>query len=467
MKFIIKTAFFAVAAITAILCGSLISFPAFAADSGASDEEIQVGGYTRFTGEAPPEEYANYYIDGVVKINAGESFSFPKTSILTVRKGAELQVYVGGAVSIRGALIVEQGARVVVSGRFEASEGSRIECFGEFAATKKSTVLLSGEFFNSESSVAVFSGKTNLYITGAYENKGTTTFSGSANAVFSGKYDVSESGRLMIKGTLNTTLNARVYVEGYAYLSGKFYNTGELNFGKNAANFFGDGQFVSARSGRVLDERAQADDYSGEQNDKKPGKMLKGIDVSYWQGTIDWEKVKASGIEFAFLRASVGDYYTDETFYYNITEAQRMGIKVGVYHFCRADTVESARAEARFFLEALKPYKLEFPVVVDIEDGRQQKLSVEELTRVAEVFCEEVKKAGYQPMIYASASWLNNKLDTKKLSDYEIWVAHWGTTKPAYRGSYGVWQYSCKGIVSGIKGSVDLNVAYKDYSKNV
>ena len=111
-----------------------------------------------------------------------------------------------------------------------------------------------------------------------------------------------------------------------------------------------------------------------------------------------------------------------------------------------------------------KPYKFDFPVVVDIEDSRHEKLSVEQLTQITAVFCEEIKKAGYQPMIYSSASWLNHKLDTKKLSEYDIWVAHWGTKKPAYSGDYTVWQYSCKGIVSGINGGVDLNIAYKNYS---
>lgn len=460
MKFFFKTAFFLIAAIIAVFCSS-----AAFAESGENPPPIQIGGYTRFTGENPPEEYSNYYIDDVVEINAGESVCFPKTSILTVRQGAQLQIYVGSTVEIHGALVIEKGARVVVSGEFKAFEGSKVECFGEFAATKKSTVLLAGKFINSESSIVVFSGKMNLYKSGDYNNCGTTSFAESANATVSGNYELSESGKLAVKGEVNTTLNSRISARGYIYLSGKLYNTGELIFSENAVNFFEDGEFVSSRSGRVIDKRAEADGKFNAENTKKSAKVLKGIDVSYWQGTIEWEKVKAAGIDFAFLRASVGDYYTDETFYYNITEAQRVGIKVGAYHFCRADSVESAKAEAKLFLDFIKPYKLDFPVVVDIEDSRHEKLSVEQLTEVTAVFCEEIKKAGYEPMIYASASWLNSKLDTKKLSEYEIWVAHWGTTKPAYRGDFGVWQYSCKGKVSGIKGSVDLNVAYKNYSK--
>ena len=460
MKFFFK----AVILIFAVAASVFFTRHAFAA--AAEDEPfVDENGYTRFTGEFEPTSFTNYYIDGIVKINEDESFSFPKTSILTVRKGAELQVYVGGAVKFEGALIIEQGARVTVSGELTAYEGSRIECFGEFVSTRKSTVLLAGKFSNNENSAVVFGGKVNLYKTGAYENAGSTTFSNSAIADVSGKYDVSENGRLFVKGTFNTTLNAKASVKGYVYLSGKIYNTGELTFYEGAADVL-DGQFVTGKSGRVFDKRVpeKAAETSA---DKTEGsrRMLRGIDVSYWQGAIDWERVKASGVDFAFLRASVSDYYSDETFYYNITQAQRAGIKVGVYHYCKATTGASARAEARFFLDALEPYELDFPIVVDIEDSTQEGLSVDELTRVAMVFCDEIKKAGYTPMIYSSASWLNNRLDMSRLSEYEVWVAHWGTTKPAYRGSFGVWKYSCEGRVSGISGDVDLNVAYIDYSK--
>lgn len=441
------------------------AFSAFFAAGAYAEEELpeqpqtDENGYIKVTEETVPEENENYYIDDVVEIHEG--IMFPESTTLLLKKGAELQLYAGGTADIRGTLVIEQGARVTVSGTFFARD--RVECNGEFAATKSSDVHIAGEFINGEESTAAFGGKLSLYNSGVYENKGATSFAKSAEAVISGNYIVYESGRLFIRGSVSTTLNSEIYADGYVYLSGRLYNTGVLSFGKKAVNVFKDGQFVLAKSGRVLDERA------GEksENNKAGGdkKILRGIDVSYYQGAIDWKKVKAAGIDFAILRSSVGDYYTDETFDYNITEAQRAGIKVGVYHYCRADSAESARTEAKYFLDIIKRYKPDFPIVVDIEDSRQQKLSVGELTLVADVFCEEVKKAGYQPMIYSSASWLNNKLDMKKLSDYETWVAHWGVLKPAYNGSYGVWQYSCKGRVSGISGAVDLNIAYIDYSK--
>lgn len=457
MKRIIKLTFFIVFAAFSVLFAA----GAYAEEALPEEPQIDENGYVKVTEETIPEENVNYYIDDTVKIYDG--IMFPENTVLLIKRGAELQIYAGGTADIRGTLVIEQGARATVSGTFLARDSSKVECNGEFAATKSSDMHIAGEFINGETSVVAFSGKLSLYNSGVYENKGATSFAKSADAMLSGNYVVPESGRLFIRGSVSTTLNSQISADGYVYLSGRLYNTGTVSFGKKAVNVFKDGQFVLAKSGRVLDERAEEKSESNETSGDK--KMLRGIDVSYYQGTVDWKKVKAAGIDFAILRSSVGDYYTDETFDYNITEAQRAGIKVGVYHYLRANSAESARAEAKYFLDIVKQYKPDFPLVVDIEDSRQQKLGIEELTLIADIFCEEVKKAGYEPMIYSSASWLNNKLDTKKLSDYEIWVAHWGTLKPAYNGSYGVWQYSCKGRVSGISGAVDLNIAYIDYSK--
>ena len=455
MKRIFKIAFFIIFAALSVF------FTAGAYAEEEQEPQVDENGYVKVTEDTIPEENVNYYIDDTVEIHDG--IMFPESTTLLIKKGAEFQLYAGGTADIRGTLVIEQGARATVSGTFRMSEKSKAECNGEFAATKSSDVHIAGEFLNGDESTVAFSGKLSLYNSGVYENKGATSFAKSAEAVLSGNYIVPESGRLFIRGSVSTTLNSKMTADGYVYLSGRLYNTGKLSFGKKAVNVFKDGQFIITKSGRVYDERAEEKSESNETSETK--KTLRGIDVSYYQGAIDWKRVKAAGIDFAVLRSSVGDYYTDETFDYNITEAQRAGIKVGVYHYCLANSAESARTEAKYFLDIVKQYKPDFPLVVDIEDSRQQKLSVEQLTLVADIFCEEIKKAGYEPMIYSSASWLNNKLDTKELSDYELWVAHWGVLKPSFKGSYGMWQYACSGRVSGISGAVDLDIAYIDYSK--
>ena len=190
--------------------------------------------------------------------------------------------------------------------------------------------------------------------------------------------------------------------------------------------------------------------------------MTKGIDVSVFQGSIDWKKVKKSGVQFAVIRGGYGRYETDERFEENYKNATEQNIPVGVYHYSYADTVEKAKQEAKFCLSYLKGKKFSYPVCFDIEDKTQQKLSKKLLTDITAEFCKTVEKAGYYVCIYSSKSFLTSKLDMKKLSAYDVWVAQW-SDKCTYNGAYGMWQYSDSGKVKGINGRVDLDCAYRDY----
>ena len=154
----------------------------------------------------------------------------------------------------------------------------------------------------------------------------------------------------------------------------------------------------------------------------------------------------------------------DKTFEYNIVEAAKAGLDVGVYHYCYALTVEEARAEAKHFVETISPYKITYPVVLDFEDNTQVDLDNKLKNKIAKVFIEEVRNAGYYPMFYSYTNWINEFMDMEAL-DCEVWVAHWGVPRPGYKGDYGIWQYSCEGIASGIDGYVDLNAGFKDYAK--
>ena len=190
----------------------------------------------------------------------------------------------------------------------------------------------------------------------------------------------------------------------------------------------------------------------------------KGIDVSKWQGNIDWQKVKASGIEFAMLRGGFGKDTSqiDSKFEQNYKYAKAAGVPVGVYHYSYAKSVEDAKKEAKFCLLYLKDKQFEYPIAFDIEDNSQANLGKEKLTAIAKAFCEEVEKAGYYVCIYANLDWLKNKLDMVALSNYDVWVAQW-SSKCTYGGVYGMWQYSDKGKVKGIDGNVDMDEAYKNY----
>lgn len=191
----------------------------------------------------------------------------------------------------------------------------------------------------------------------------------------------------------------------------------------------------------------------------------KGIDVSYAQGKIDWEKVKGSGVEFAMIRACYGwdnDEQIDRYFAANVAGCESAGLPYGLYHYSYAKTPEEARKEAKFFLRVIAGLKPEYPVVFDLEDASQQKLGKETLTAIAKGFLSTVEEAGYYPMIYANKYWLTGLLDMSQLTGYDVWLAQW-SSQASYTGGYGMWQYSPSGSVPGIQGPVDLDLAYKDY----
>lgn len=194
----------------------------------------------------------------------------------------------------------------------------------------------------------------------------------------------------------------------------------------------------------------------------------KGIDVSKWNGIIDWNAVANAGIDFAIIRVgyrgySAGTLVEDTYFKQNIEGATRAGIKVGLYFFTQAITEAEAVEEASMAISLVSGYQLQLPIYFDTEDvegnGRADKMSVAARTAITKAFCETVKNAGYMPGVYASTSWYNDKLNASELAGYDIWVAHYANVC-GYKGRYHMWQYTSSGSVPGIKGKVDLNIRY-------
>ena len=192
--------------------------------------------------------------------------------------------------------------------------------------------------------------------------------------------------------------------------------------------------------------------------------MIRGIDVSVYQSDIDWAKVKASGVGFAMVRVGYGRYdnQKDKKFEQNYKNAKAAGVPIGAYHYSYAKTVDQAKQEAKTLLNWIKGKQFEYPIAFDIEDASQAGLGKSTLTAITKAFCSEVEKAGYYVCIYASKYWLESKLNMLLLRRYDLWVAQW-TSTCTYKGSYGMWQNSNNGSVSGIVGRVDTDVAYKDY----
>ena len=211
---------------------------------------------------------------------------------------------------------------------------------------------------------------------------------------------------------------------------------------------------------------------TGEYQYVKDGQVIshKGIDVSKHQGEIDWQQVAEDGVEFAFIRVGLRGYGTgklveDEYFEQNVQGALSAGIKVGVYIYSQAINEEELLEEANLVLEKIAPYRIECPVVFDVEkvsgsSGRMNALSLEERTNLTLLFCQTIENAGYKPMIYHNMEMGALMLDLETLEDYDKWFAYYNPDF-YYPYEYKIWQYSHKGSVKGIQGEVDLNISFE------
>lgn len=198
---------------------------------------------------------------------------------------------------------------------------------------------------------------------------------------------------------------------------------------------------------------------------------LKGIDVSEYQGNIDWAKVKASGIDFAILRAGYGRLatQTDRKFIQNYRNAKAAGVPVGAYWYSYAKTVEEAKLEAAACIANLKGTQLEYPIYYDVEEANQYNLGKATVSAIIKAFCEAMEAAGYWVGLYTNASWYNNVIDDVIKTKYAIWIAHWGVSKPGISGAYGLWQYNVgkNNPIPGIIADVDLDYSYRNYTADV
>jgi len=193
-----------------------------------------------------------------------------------------------------------------------------------------------------------------------------------------------------------------------------------------------------------------------------------GIDVSDHQRQIDWQQVADAGIGFAFVRIgyrgySQGGVYADEYAAKNIENAQANGLDVGVYFYSQAVTPEEAAEEAEFCLKFLEDYDIQLPVVYDWEyvstEARTGLMDMETLTACTIRFCETVRAAGYEAMIYANPDIARNFLDLRQLQEYPFWLALYSDTMDyPYRLDF--WQYTASGTVPGITGNVDVNLQF-------
>lgn len=207
------------------------------------------------------------------------------------------------------------------------------------------------------------------------------------------------------------------------------------------------------------------------------GVSLVGVDVSTYQGEVDWKQAAKAGVQFAMIRAGYRGYtegalFEDEQFRRNMEEALAAGLEVGVYFFSQAVTEEEAVEEARFVLELIEGYEIAYPVVFDWEKqeketSRTRDTGGETMTACTIAFCEVIEEAGYLPMVYFSPSKGYHELNLEQLLRWPFWLAHytpdWQFT--SFKYDFAMWQYEDKGQVPGIEGNVDLNICLTDFSR--
>lgn len=192
----------------------------------------------------------------------------------------------------------------------------------------------------------------------------------------------------------------------------------------------------------------------------------KVIDVSEWQGNIDFAKVKADGVTGVIIRAGYGkyDYQRDKMFDANYAKTKAAGLDCGVYWYSYADSTASAIEEARVCMSIIKGKKFEYPVYFDLEEQSQFSRGRAFCDSIVKAFCGELEKHGYFAGLYISRSPLQTYISSDVANRYALWIAEYGS-RCNYNGSYGMWQYSSTGRVNGISGNVDMDECYVDYPK--
>ncbi len=198
-----------------------------------------------------------------------------------------------------------------------------------------------------------------------------------------------------------------------------------------------------------------------------------GIDVSQWNGRLDWARLASLGVDFAILKIGSTRSGLDPTFVYNYTEAKKAGIKVGCYYYTYATSVADAKADAEDMLRMMQGYTFDYPVYMDLEDPTQEKLGKQVLTDMCVAFIECLQEAGYYAGLYTNQNWLTNYLDTELITArYDVWLARWRASgAPEWPAAYGtrtgLWQYTDGGVIDGFLCNFDFNVSFFDYPAHI
>lgn len=255
-------------------------------------------------------------------------------------------------------------------------------------------------------------------------------------------------------GSSTTQILRSIFTNNIVYLSNNKYNFADIDQSLSKSLINNDNISIDSETNYLTYEDSTY-------------KSIAGIDLSAYQGDVDFSKVKDAGFDYCMLRVGYRTYgggiiTADTNFETYVSNALKNNLDVGVYFFSSAINVTEAKEEANFVLDAIKPYNITYPVVLDVEEiasgtSRQESLSADELTAVVKAFCETITDAGYEVMIYSNLKGFVANLNLEELEQYDKWYAYYDET-PYYPYKFTMWQYSSTGSVDGIDGNVDLDI---------
>lgn len=422
---------------------------------------------TRWNGSDTLRNNRSYVVDSRVVID--RDAVVPPETILTLTDEAEL--------------VISENASLTIEGGVNLQQGSVFACDGNITVSDSGTLSMYGKTYLQENSFMLVSGALNIRAGGLLQAASRSSVDTGGIVTVGGALQITRDGSIVNLGEIYTENSGEIISGGDILLEegSIFDSAGHLTL-ERKGNIFVFGQ-MTLREGSTLTEAGRIiESQSGEftdmsvhtdlsifttnilQNEEEV--ILRGIDVSWVQGDIDWEAVAESGIDFVMIRAGRGDIddtgcKADTHFYQNIQEASKYDIDIGVYFYSYAETISQAEEEAYFLLDLIKDYDLTFPVVVDMEEETRRI----DLTDVAEAFIEIVAGGGYYPMLYSYQSRLESHFSDSLKSTYALWVARIDSpdSRPETDFDYYIWQYSHEGRINGIEGNVDFNIAFRDF----
>lgn len=395
-----------------------------------------------------------------------DAFTIPKDTVLTLMEGSELIISEEALMTVKGGINVRKGSSLIVTGALDISEGGSLSVSGKACAEENSGLTLAGGIeikpegllqvksqadFES-GSLAVCGGKLVFKRSSKLNAEGTIVISSGGELVTNGEINIAEGGVLDSVGAFAVERKGKLTVSGEANL-------------REGSTLTLSGRMNAPGNGIINDLSTHTDlsVYTAEILKNEDEVSLRGIDVSWVQGDIDWEAVSKSGIDFVIIRAGRGDIdgegpKEDTHFFRNIQGANRYGIDVGVYFYSYAETPEQAEREAELVLELLRGHTVTYPVIYDMEEN----VDKTDLTDIAEAFMETVADGGYYPMLYSYRFGIDANFSRRFKEKYAIWIAQL-KKRPETDYDYYIWQYSHEGKVNGIEGNVDFNIAYRDF----